>query len=235
MGSLAELIVRILIEHGRLSYARLATKVARELQFNRTDDVLYVFRAMVEARFVERAPGRGTPAADMPKREPKSGSGGGPRSGSKIFAEEHLQTFDDGPNPSEEILYDGGFKNYRNWFRATISMLTTMKFINLENLVKGVAIDPYDIEDWDEYFTQDDREFVYDVVTNTVTQVQLDIIERADRNGILLLIHYFRKWGSPNLPNSIKALSDVLTMKVGKHQDPSRPQEDRDHIPRVLR
>ncbi|XRB02798.1 DNA-directed RNA polymerase III subunit rpc3 [Pycnococcus provasolii] len=98
MGSLAELIVRILIEHGRLSYARLATKVAGELQCNRTDDVLYVFRAMVEARFVERAPGRGTPAADMPKREPKSGSGGGPRSGSKIFAEEHLQTFDDGPN-----------------------------------------------------------------------------------------------------------------------------------------
>ena len=123
--------------------------------------------------------------------------------------------------PSEETLYDGGFRSYRNWFRATISMLTTMKFINLENLVKGVAIDPYDIEDWDEYFTQDDREFVYDVVTNSVTQVQLDIIERADRNGILLLVHYFRKWGSPNLPNSIKALSDVLTMKVGKHQDPS--------------
>ena len=60
MGSLAELIVRILIEHGRLSYARLATKVAGELQCNRTDDVLYVFRAMVEARFssARRAEGR---------------------------------------------------------------------------------------------------------------------------------------------------------------------------------
>ena len=23
--------------------------------------------------------------------------------------------------PSEEILYDGGFKNYRNWFRATMT------------------------------------------------------------------------------------------------------------------
>ena len=109
MGSLAELIVRILINHGRLSYARLATKLARKLrqiavkgqQCNRTDDILYVFRAMVEARFVERAPDRGTPAADMPKKEPKSGSGGGPRSGSSAFAkqqQQQLQTFDDGPN-----------------------------------------------------------------------------------------------------------------------------------------
>ena len=77
--------------------------------------------------------------------------------------------------PSEETLYDGGGGR-------------------LQKLSKLVSReDPYDIEDWDEYFTQDDREFIYDVITNTVTQVQLYIIESSDRNAILLLVHYFRK------------------------------------------
>ena len=97
--------------------------------------------------------------------------------------------------PSEETLYDGGFKSYRNWFRATISMLTTMKFIGLENLVKGGGEDPYDIEEWDDYFTKDDREFVYDVVTNTVThriQEGTVLTKRKPKKGNLWMYNHSR-------------------------------------------
>ncbi|GHP04555.1 hypothetical protein PPROV_000330900 [Pycnococcus provasolii] len=98
--------------------------------------------------------------------------------------------------PSEETLYDGGGGRLQKLSKLVSrhhQYATTMRFIGLEDVVKGVEEDPYDIEDWDEYFTQDDREFIYDVITNTVTQVQLYIIESSDRNAILLLVHYFRK------------------------------------------
>ena len=126
LGALAELVVSILMDEGRLSYGSIAKKAHQEIQelhrksvgvvkneagaaepppppSSRHEDIKYVFRILVDQRFVERVPSAGVPPYDTPKvkqRQSERASGSnGPKSGSRAFAkvqEQQVQMMEDG-------------------------------------------------------------------------------------------------------------------------------------------
>lgn len=117
--------------------------------------------------------------------------------------------------------YDGKSSTYRRWARAVLSALGSVGFDDLEATIKDDSIENLSEEEWDNYYTRDDRNFIHRVVTDTLTPTTVDIVERNDLNGVLLVRHFYKLWGSPSLANTITALTELLNIKVPKHADPS--------------
>ena len=79
----------------------------------------------------------------------------------------------------------------------------------IEELVKSTENDNHSEEQWNETISQSDRQFIHQVITQTITPLQVDVIDNdKEKNGIKVLKHYFQLWGAPTLPNTIKALAE---------------------------
>ncbi|XRB05693.1 hypothetical protein NFJ02_24g56450 [Pycnococcus provasolii] len=47
-----------------------------------------------------------------------------------------------------------------------------------------------------------------------------DIVERQDKNGILVFRFFFKRWGTPSISNSISALQELMSIKLPTHEGP---------------
>lgn len=117
--------------------------------------------------------------------------------------------------------YDGESVNYRRWVRAVFSALGSIGFNNIESRVKDDLCETIPEEAWNLIVSKSDRSFIHRVVTDTLTPTTVDIVERADMNGVLLIRRFYKLWGAPSLANTITALNDLLNTRVARHDDPS--------------
>ena len=125
------------------------------------------------------------------------------------------------PESAGEHLYDGGTADYHNWWRATLNQLSGIYMDGIEDLVKLPSFRTITEEQWEARISQADRQFIYQITTASITQLQLDVVEDAHKNGLKVLKHYYELWGAPTLSNTIKAMSELTTLKVPRHDNPS--------------
>ena len=127
-----------------------------------------------------------------------------------------------GNKDAEHYLYDGNDKAFHQWWRAIVNQLSGVYLDGIEELVKSTENNDYSEEKWNSKISQSDRQFIHQVITQTITPLQVDVIDNDNqKNGIKVLKHYFQLWGAPTLPNTIKALAELLSAKVKKHEDPT--------------
>ena len=71
-----------------------------------------------------------------------------------------------------ETLYDGGSALFNNWWRAAVNQFSGIYLDHLEDITKNEDTDELDEDEWEELVSQSDRQFIYQVLTSTITQAQ---------------------------------------------------------------
>ena len=117
--------------------------------------------------------------------------------------------------------YDGSKKGYRVWARAVTGQLSGVYLDDVEIYAAQAACKTWSTDEWDLLYSQPDRQFIYQVITGTLTETQVDIAENSEKNGILVLHHYHNLHGAPTLPNTIQAFSELMSLKVRRHENPA--------------
>ena len=112
------------------------------------------------------------------------------------------------------VRYEGDSSTYRLWERAVISATEGIDFNYLEMLVKHDEIDEFSDADWDLWYTAKDRRFLYRILMDTLSPEAKDIVERQDKNGVLVFRFFLKRWGTPTISNSITALQELTTIKL---------------------
>ena len=79
-----------------------------------------------------------------------------------------------------------------------------------ERIIKYDEIDEYGDDDWNLWYTPKDRRFLYRILMDTLSPAAKDIVERQDKNGILVFRFFFKRWGTPTISNSISALQELI-------------------------
>lgn len=132
------------------------------------------------------------------------------------------------------VRYEGDSAAYRLWERAVISATEGIDYDNLERIIKYDEIDEYGDEDWNLWYTPKDRRFLYRVLMDTLSPAAKDIVERQDKNGILVFRFFFKRWGTPSISNSISALQELMSIKLPTHDNPAPIFRQIERIVRVF-
>ena len=128
-----------------------------------------------------------------------------------------------GDKEDSEERYDG--QNvagaYRRWERAALQTGAALSMGSLDDVMRNPAVKKWKEDTWNSVYSKMDREFLYEVLMDTLTRHARDTSERADKNGVLLMRFYFELWGSASISNSMLALHELTTTRVAKHDDPA--------------
>ena len=145
----------------------------------------------------------------------------------ELSADSRLKLLDNAPRGIKDSLglsegYAGDAAKYREWLRAIESRLKDFGLTELPRFYKDDAADTWTPEDWATRYHQNDLQFIYDVVTRTLTTQQLDDVEQTgpNQNGILVLRKYYIRHGANSLANTIRAWSELQALNVEAHTNP---------------
>ena len=119
-----------------------------------------------------------------------------------------------------EEKYDGGINNYRRWYEASLSRFRTMQLDNIADWAQDPECKKWTTAQWDSRISMKDRNYIHQVLIGTLTTATADSANDPNENGILLLNHYYDMWGSPNLQNTMAAITELRGMHVKPHDDP---------------
>ena len=132
------------------------------------------------------------------------------------------------------VRYEGDSATYRLWERAVISATEGIDYDNLERIIKYDEIDEYGDDDWNLWYTPKDRRFLYRILMDTLSPAAKDIVERQDKNGILVFRFFFKRWGTPTISNSISALQELMSIQLPTHDNPAPVFRQIERILRVF-
>ena len=128
-----------------------------------------------------------------------------------------------GDKEDSEERYDG--QNvagaYRRWERAALQTGAALSMGSLDDVMRNPAVKKWKEDTWNSVYSKTDREFLYEVLMDTLTRHARDTSERTDKNGVLLMRFYYELWGSASISNSMLALHELTTTRVAKHDDPA--------------